>query len=121
MRHVCSGCHTAPHINLTLGHPYLRADSLTDRSCYFTADAMSAFETAPAEPSLERALLDATLGALRSEGNVLIPTDTVGRVLELLLVLDSYWCAVAPCCRAQSEKHCIPRWAVLPLCRCAVR
>ena len=53
---------------------------------------MSALETAPAEPPLERALLEATLGALRSEGNVLIPTDTVGRVLELLLVLDSYWC-----------------------------
>ena len=57
---------------------------------------MSALEAAPAEPPLERGLLDATLGALRSEGNVLIPTDTVGRVLELLLVLDSYWCALGP-------------------------
>ena len=57
------------------------------------ADAMTALKMGPEEPPLERALLDATLAALRSEGNVLIPTDTVGRVLELLLILDSYWCA----------------------------
>ena len=52
---------------------------------------MTALRMGPEEPPLEKALLDAALSALRSEGNVLVPTDTVGRVLELLLILDSYW------------------------------
>ena len=68
---------------------------------------MSALETAPAEAPLERALLEATLGALRSEGNVLIPTDTVGRVLELLLVLDSYWYAAA-CFKTRLHQRTCP-------------
>ena len=31
------------------------------------------------------------LQTLRSGGNVLLPTDTAGRVLELLLCIDQYW------------------------------
>ena len=41
----------------------------------------------------ERELLDAALTALRSDGNVLIPSDTAGRVLEVLLIFDRHWCA----------------------------
>lgn len=39
----------------------------------------------------ERTLLDASMATLRAEGNVLIPIDAAGRLLELLLLLDSYW------------------------------
>jgi cleavage and polyadenylation specificity factor subunit 2 len=33
------------------------------------------------------------LGVLRGGGSVLMPVDTAGRVLELLLVLDAAWAA----------------------------
>jgi cleavage and polyadenylation specificity factor subunit 2 len=39
----------------------------------------------------ERILLDNCMATLRAEGNVLIPVDAAGRVLELLLVLELYW------------------------------
>ena len=61
------------------------------------ADAMTSLKMVAEEPPLEKALLDAALSALRSEGNVLIPTDTVGRVLELLLILRQ----LLVCCMAQ--------------------
>jgi cleavage and polyadenylation specificity factor subunit 2 len=31
------------------------------------------------------------MSALRNDGNVLIPVDTAGRVLELLITLDQFW------------------------------
>lgn len=34
---------------------------------------------------------DTTMKTLRGDGNVLLPTDTAGRVLELLLTLDQHW------------------------------
>jgi cleavage and polyadenylation specificity factor subunit 2 len=39
----------------------------------------------------ERTLLDNCMVTLRAEGNVLIPVDAAGRLLELLLVLELYW------------------------------
>lgn len=39
----------------------------------------------------ERELVDAVVGAVRQGGNVLLPCDTAGRVLELALILDDYW------------------------------
>lgn len=36
-------------------------------------------------------LADTILTALRGDGNVLLPVDSAGRALELLLYLDSYW------------------------------
>lgn len=39
--------------------------------------------------------LDAIMKALRANGNVLLPVDTAGRVLELILILDqASWCRV---------------------------
>lgn len=39
----------------------------------------------------ERALLDACVAALRADGNVLIPIDAAGRLLELILILENHW------------------------------
>jgi cleavage and polyadenylation specificity factor subunit 2 len=39
----------------------------------------------------EQALIDTCLSCLRAEGNVLIPVDAAGRLLEILLVLNKYW------------------------------
>jgi cleavage and polyadenylation specificity factor subunit 2 len=47
---------------------------------------------APADRArAEAALVDACLAALRADGNVLIPVDAAGRVLELVLVLERAW------------------------------
>lgn len=39
----------------------------------------------------ERNLVDTVLSVLRRDGNVLLPVDTSGRVLELVLLLDRLW------------------------------
>ena len=39
----------------------------------------------------ESELVDAIMAALRRDGNVLLPVDASGRVLELLLILDRHW------------------------------
>ena len=39
----------------------------------------------------EAELLDSLMAALRRDGNVLLPVDASGRVLELLLLLDKHW------------------------------
>jgi hypothetical protein len=41
-------------------------------------------------------LSDAVFKALRAGGNVLIPTDTAGRVLEIALKLDLDWAKAPP-------------------------
>ncbi|KAK9795196.1 hypothetical protein WJX73_004218 [Symbiochloris irregularis] len=43
----------------------------------------------------EKGLIDAVKRTLRSGGNVLIPVDAVGRLLELVLLLDGHWAAGA--------------------------
>lgn len=45
----------------------------------------------PAGHRSEAELLDAVMAALRRDGNVLLPVDASGRVLELLLLLDRHW------------------------------
>lgn len=39
----------------------------------------------------ELELVDSIMAALRRDGNVLLPVDASGRVLELLLILDRHW------------------------------
>ena len=56
--------------------------------------AADATEAGPDKPQRERELLDAALSALRSDGNVLVPCDAAGRVLELLLIFEHHWCAM---------------------------
>lgn len=60
---------------------------------------------------------DAILKTLRADGNVLLPVDTAGRVLELLLILEQ----VSPCicwtfffCNLDKAISCLlPKFAVL--------
>jgi Cft2 family RNA processing exonuclease len=46
-----------------------------------------------ARPPRKRAadLIELVMGTVRKGGNVLLPCDTAGRVLELLLLLDHHW------------------------------
>jgi cleavage and polyadenylation specificity factor subunit 2 len=39
----------------------------------------------------ESELIESVMAALRRDGNVLLPVDASGRVLELLLILDKHW------------------------------
>jgi cleavage and polyadenylation specificity factor subunit 2 len=39
----------------------------------------------------EAEMIESMMAALRRDGNVLLPVDASGRVLELLLILDRYW------------------------------
>lgn len=42
---------------------------------------------------------DAILTGLRADGNVLLPVDTAGRVLELILILEqASWCTLQTSC-----------------------
>ena len=36
-------------------------------------------------------LLDAVMATLRNDGSILMPIDTAGRVLEIMLVLEKHW------------------------------
>jgi len=53
-------------------------------------DALTALRP-PARPDRDERLLDIILGTLRADGSVLIPSDTAGRIFELLILLDAKW------------------------------
>eukprot|EP00698_Gefionella_okellyi_P013818 TRINITY_DN380_c0_g1_i1.p1 TRINITY_DN380_c0_g1~~TRINITY_DN380_c0_g1_i1.p1 ORF type:complete len:726 (-),score=196.88 TRINITY_DN380_c0_g1_i1:506-2683(-) len=61
---------TRPHLLITDAYPVERIEKLADR---------------------DTRLCQAVLAALRAGGTVLIPSDTAGRVLEILYVLNHHW------------------------------
>ena len=63
-----------------------------NRPAVLITDAFSALTPpSPNRKGLDTAFLDRVVRTLRQSGNVLMPVDTAGRVLELLLVLDQHW------------------------------
>lgn len=83
-RHHTSRCR---HLNA----PALAASFC--RPALLITDAAATSSQQPAEQRRRRedALIEALLATLRGGGSCLLPVDTAGRVLELLLLLDSYW------------------------------
>lgn len=66
-------------------------ESVSSRPALLIAGAAAA-RAAPAERARrDAALLEPLMAALRGGGSVLLPCDTAGRVLELLLLLDDHW------------------------------
>ncbi|KAL1565556.1 cleavage and polyadenylation specificity factor subunit 2 [Salvia divinorum] len=62
------------------------------RPAVLITDAYNALlSNQPPRRQKDQQLLDAILKTLRADGNILIPVDTGGRVLELLLILEQYW------------------------------
>ncbi|KAI7978864.1 Cleavage and polyadenylation specificity factor subunit 2 [Camellia lanceoleosa] len=53
--------------------------------------AYNALNNQPSRRQRDQEFLDAILKTLRADGNVLLPVDTAGRVLELILILEQYW------------------------------
>ncbi|XP_052209031.1 cleavage and polyadenylation specificity factor subunit 2 isoform X2 [Diospyros lotus] len=72
------------HLNGTLLESFVRPAVLI-------TDAYNALNNQPSRRQRDQEFLDVILKTLRAEGNVLLPVDTAGRVLELLLILEQYW------------------------------
>lgn len=66
-------------------------ESAFQRPALLISDAWNALRTAPERPNKEQELLAAIMATLRGDGSVLIPIDTAGRLLELVLLLERYW------------------------------
>jgi Cft2 family RNA processing exonuclease len=67
-------------------------ESAFSRPTLLITDAWNALAPNPPPRShMESALLDTIMTTLRRDGNVLMPVDTAGRVLELLLIVERHW------------------------------
>ncbi|KAK4480742.1 hypothetical protein RD792_013824 [Penstemon davidsonii] len=62
------------------------------RPAVLITDAYNALlSNQPPRRQRDQEFLDAILRTLRADGNILVPVDTAGRVLELILLLEQYW------------------------------
>ncbi|KAK6936840.1 Metallo-beta-lactamase [Dillenia turbinata] len=61
------------------------------RPAVLITDAYNALNNQPSRRQRDQEFLDAILKTLRADGNVLLPVDTAGRVLELILILEQHW------------------------------
>ncbi|XP_059667087.1 cleavage and polyadenylation specificity factor subunit 2 [Cornus florida] len=72
------------HLNGTVLESFVRPAVLI-------TDAHNALNNQPSRRQRDQEFLDAILKTLRADGNVLIPVDTAGRILELILILEQFW------------------------------
>ncbi|XP_043717262.1 cleavage and polyadenylation specificity factor subunit 2 [Telopea speciosissima] len=72
------------HLNGTVLESFVRPAVLI-------TDAYNALNNQPSRRQRDQEFLDAILKTLRADGNVLLPVDTAGRVLELILMLEQHW------------------------------
>lgn len=61
------------------------------RPAVLITDAYNALNYQVSKRQREQEFLETILKSLRAEGNVLLPVDTAGRALELILMLEQYW------------------------------
>ncbi|KAJ1548161.1 cleavage and polyadenylation specificity factor subunit 2, partial [Nowakowskiella sp. JEL0078] len=74
------------HLNATS----LRTNVL-ERPSILITDAYNSLTSHVPRPQRDTALVDFSLMSLNAQGNVLIPTDSAARVLELIYLLDLKW------------------------------
>ncbi|XP_008787501.1 cleavage and polyadenylation specificity factor subunit 2 [Phoenix dactylifera] len=72
------------HLNGTVLESFVRPAVLI-------TDAYNALNNQLYKRQRDQEFIEAILKALRADGNVLLPVDTAGRVLELILILEQYW------------------------------
>ncbi|KAH7429669.1 hypothetical protein KP509_09G061000 [Ceratopteris richardii] len=72
------------HLNGTVLESFVRPAVLI-------TDAYNALNNQPVRRQRDQEFVDAILKAVRAGGNVLLPVDTAGRVLELILHLEQIW------------------------------
>ncbi|GAQ90662.1 Cleavage and polyadenylation specificity factor 2 [Klebsormidium nitens] len=61
------------------------------RPAVLITDAYNALSVQTPQKQRDQEFLEAVQGTLRTGGSVLVPVDTAGRVLEVLLCLEHYW------------------------------
>lgn len=61
------------------------------RPAVLITDSYNALNNQPYRRQRDQEFVDAILKTLRADGCVLLPVDTAGRVLELILILEQYW------------------------------
>eukprot|EP01125_Pyxidicula_operculata_P014680 TRINITY_DN4916_c0_g1_i1.p1 TRINITY_DN4916_c0_g1~~TRINITY_DN4916_c0_g1_i1.p1 ORF type:complete len:585 (+),score=119.09 TRINITY_DN4916_c0_g1_i1:17-1771(+) len=72
--------HLSPSVLETLNQPTL-----------LITDAFNAQVEQEPRRNRDKELFDSLIATLRNNGNVLLPVDSAGRVLELLLILEQHW------------------------------
>lgn len=72
------------HLNGTVLESFVRPAVLI-------TDAYNALNNQPSRRQRDHEFLDAIMKTLRADGKVLLPVDTAGRVLELILMLEQHW------------------------------
>ncbi|KAL2635973.1 hypothetical protein R1flu_007452 [Riccia fluitans] len=72
------------HLNGTVLQSFVRPAVLI-------TDSYNALNNQPLQKQRDAEFLEIILGTLRAGGNVLLPVETAGRVLELVLYLDKCW------------------------------
>lgn len=72
------------HLNKTVLENFVRPAVLI-------TDAYNALNNQPQRKQRDQEFIDMILKVLRADGNVLLPVETAGRVLELILHLESNW------------------------------
>ncbi|CAI9092242.1 OLC1v1027434C1 [Oldenlandia corymbosa var. corymbosa] len=72
------------HLNGTVLESFVRPAVLI-------TDAYNALSHQPSRRQRDQEFLDAIMKTLKTGGNVLLPVDTAGRVLELILILEQHW------------------------------
>ncbi|KAL2920699.1 Cleavage and polyadenylation specificity factor subunit 2 [Bienertia sinuspersici] len=72
------------HLNGTVLESFVRPAVLI-------TDAYNALNNQPPRRQRDHEFLDAIVKTLRADGKVLLPVDTAGRVLELILILEQHW------------------------------
>eukprot|EP00903_Cladosiphon_okamuranus_P008763 g8395.t1 len=72
---------------------HLRPSALSTltRPSVLITDAHNALTDGQSRKDREARLISTIMDTVRGGGNVLLPTDTAGRVLELLVLLDEHW------------------------------
>ncbi|KAJ6964190.1 hypothetical protein NC652_002459 [Populus alba x Populus x berolinensis] len=61
------------------------------RPAVLITDAYNALNSQPSRQQRDKQFLETILKTLEGGGNVLLPVDSAGRVLELLLILEQFW------------------------------
>lgn len=72
------------HLNGTVLESFVRPAVLI-------TDAYNSLNNQPSRRQRDHEFLDAIMKTLRADGKVLLPVDTAGRVLELILILEQHW------------------------------
>ena len=61
------------------------------RPALLITDARGSGRHAGDAAARDKDFLEAAMAALRRDGSVLVPVDTAGRLLEVLLLLERHW------------------------------